>query len=355
MNKRLLATIIFFSFFICCFANRKLDNQLLGSWKIIKKDSAGVILTNTSSIHFFSFYKPGQFQINEVDIIKDSTQKIYGQRFYYGGWEINRIDDSLFIFKSFALMGLIGYDQRYSISTLSDSVLVLSYSIATTKYSLHFARVAPIVELKPANEINFVKVKVADSRHDDRKFVLINSADTTKKVLINAADGINVSIEESTSDTTIESIESWTGGEIVGITDSAIQLKIYEYKTHIEYKNDSSKTLEKNYNMQGGFIRTIELHKISSFSYTSKKQNARNVFFGSMAFIAGMNALFVAPLVSINYLKGGFNSKRYFTWAGISLITMGICIPISQVFTEKGFKLTMKNSITNRDYWYFDY
>ncbi len=352
MNKCLLVTVFFFIFSICCFANRKVEKQLLGSWKMIKKDSAGFVLTNTSTTQFFSFYKSGHFQINDVDIVKDSTQKIYGQRFYYGKWEINRKNDSLSIRKSFPLMGLIEYDKNYKILKLSDSVLVLSYSKRGIAYQSQFVRVVPIAQMVSGGEINFVKVKKKDFVLDDRKFVLVNSADTTKKVLISASERIDVTIEEPTSDTTIESYESSTGGEIVGITDSAIQLNIYQYKTSIFYKNDSSKTLVKNYNEV--FIKTIEYKKISSFSYISKKQERRNVVFGGISTFAGLNLLFIAPLVSINYLKGGFNSKRYFTWAGISLLTMGISIPISAIGTERSFKLTRKNLIADPDYWYFD-
>jgi hypothetical protein len=242
---------------------------------------------------------------------------------------------------------VLHYDQEYNIKTLTDSVLILNYVVQQTKYTLHLTKAASLKENK------FTRVKKKDFRHEETRYVLVNSADTTKRVYLNASDGISVTIQEPTSDSAIASIQSWTSGSIENIKDSTLSLSVYRYSTTTNYKNDSSKTISKVYKTQGGYTTAINLRYINSISYFSSRRMEWNMYFGVAAMLGGMDVLFFAPLSSIKR-NWEFDSKRYFRLAGIGLAGMAVCIPLSACFSEKSYSITQKNSKKDKNYWYFE-
>lgn len=61
-------------------------------------------------------------------------------------------------------------------------------------------------------------------------------------------------------------------------------------------------------------------------------------------YITGFSALIAAPLVSINYRKGTFNSHRYFGWAGWSLVGFGTSLTVNLLTGEREYKVVLPNS-----------
>jgi hypothetical protein len=75
---------------------------------------------------------------------------------------------------------------------------------------------------------------------------------------------------------------------------------------------------------------------------------------GSIISVFSVSALLLAaPLVSINYKNGTFNSNRYFSWAYTSMAGIAISLPISILSKEKKYKLTLRNKVKDKKYWYF--
>jgi hypothetical protein len=343
--KSIIACICVCVFYLPVSARQKIERSVTGSWKIVRADSNGYSISNRKPVRYFSFLRSGNFQLTEEAIINDSTGFVSGRNFYYGKWKTSQENNSIFIIDYYT-NGVLSYDQEYKIKSLTDSVLVLDYAVQQTQYTLYLTKVAPLKENK------FTRVKKKDFRHEETRYVLVNSADTTKRVYLNASDGISVTIEEPSSDSTIASIQSWTSGPIENIKDSALSLSVYHYSTTIHYKNDSSKTISKVYKNEGGYTTTINLHYINSISYFSSRRMAWNTYFGVAAMLGGMDVLFFAPVASIKR-NWEFDSKRYFRLAGIGLAGMAICIPLSACFFEKSYSITQKNSRKDKNYWYF--
>jgi len=63
--------------------------------------------------------------------------------------------------------------------------------------------------------------------------------------------------------------------------------------------------------------------------------------------------LIVAPLVSINYKSGGFNSTTYFTCAGIGLGILTIGIPLSVLNKEKEYFINQPDEGKKQIIWRF--
>ncbi len=128
---------------------------------------------------------------------------------------------------------------------------------------------------------------------------------------------------------------------------------LYEFKSKhylggsFKELNDSSFVFIKNYeeleisNLDSSFQQTIRFPKeeitylpIDKIKYIEYYQNGGDIF-NAIGGISLLSAIIIAPLVSINYSKGTFNSDRYFSIVKPSLIGLAIGLPLSYPFTSK--------------------
>jgi len=125
-------------------------------------------------------------------------------------------------------------------------------------------------------------------------------------------------------------------GEIRAITDSSIIIAPRIEHTVNEFGRDSVEYIDKtfrkpHYNIN---LKFADIEKINY--HTRNAQNWQGIGWSSLI-IGGFTALVVAPLASINYKNGGFNTKTYFTCAGIGLGILTIGIPLSVLNKEKEY------------------
>lgn len=109
------------------------------------------------------------------------------------------------------------------------------------------------------------------------------------------------------------------------------------------------------YDIQGDLVE-IDPMTISSIYYQGNAANTVNVISATLTALGYTTALLVAPLVSINYKTGDFNSDRYYKVAGAGLIAVGVSLPLAILTSGRTFEL--KDLFVNDEFdegWVFDY
>jgi len=141
-------------------------------------------------------------------------------------------------------------------------------------------------------------------------------------------------------------------GEIRLITDSSIVIAPRIDHIVNEFSSDSIQYIDKNFK-KPHYTVNLEFKKIEIINYHSRiAQNWQGIGFSSII-IGGLTALIVAPLVSINYKSGGFNSTTYFTCAGIGLGILTIGIPLSVLNKEKEYFINQPDEGKKQIIWRF--
>ncbi len=107
----------------------------------------------------------------------------------------------------------------------------------------------------------------------------------------------------------------------------------------VDYSSDSSYYVHKWSQKPPKYTTDINISDIRMIEYQTYKAQHWEFFGDASIFIGGFVSLVVAPLISINYKKGDFNKKRYFSCAAVGLGVVSIGIPISILFKEKKFFL----------------
>jgi len=150
---------------------------------------------------------------------------------------------------------------------------------------------------------------------------------------------------------TLDSVR-YLQGKILSITDTSIIIApTYDYIIR-RYHTDSIQQFIKqqkdaNYSVNLGF-KNIE--QVNYQTYNSQNWNGIGI---SSMIIGGIISLFVAPLISLNYKEGGFNSSRYLTCASIGLGCIMIGIPITVCNQEKEFYLNQPENSKRKTIWKF--
>ena len=99
------------------------------------------------------------------------------------------------------------------------------------------------------------------------------------------------------------------------------------------------KSFEIRYHQTGDVSRIMKgFLKENICSVSIDKYPISRTLLNSISGLGLLNALVVAPLVSINYKTGEFNSNRYYTYSGISLASTIITFTFSRTLIPKKYK-----------------
>lgn len=98
---------------------------------------------------------------------------------------------------------------------------------------------------------------------------------------------------------------------------------------------------------------SVAMTEIEYLSYRSNNgENYHNIGL-TITTLGVLAALVAAPLASLNYSDGTFNSGRYFRWAGISLGATGLGVAMTLGTKKRGFQLQRSGMETGRKIWVF--
>ena len=101
-------------------------------------------------------------------------------------------------------------------------------------------------------------------------------------------------------------------------------------------------------------LEDVPISWIEFIDYTSSFRGTLGEVGGSIGGMSMIAMLLVAPLVSIDYKNGGFNSDRYFIWAGAGLGGLVLSIPLLALSNSKTYGITAKGTTANSCSWYFE-
>lgn len=216
-------------------------------------------------------------------------------------------------------------------------------------------------ELPPTNDSlnKYTLSQNEKNMYDDfYSFYMINCANPNKKIKIKNNISYDIVFEDPITDTLIKSNTHRVSGYIKGITDSTINLTVNNEAIYIEYKNETYSRTERNYVRM--YKPIIEDYKIivpiKSVMYTNCRSNAKEScsILGGYLIAGSILTFAAAPLVSINYVDGGFNSETFRSVALAGGIALGVAIPFSAIGRSKNRKITTKNASQDKNYWYLE-
>lgn len=240
----------------------------------------------------------------------------------------------------------------------------LSGSLSVRKGTEGWISYKPIFiknELPPTNDsLNkfLLDQKEKISKDENYSFYLINTADPDKKIKVKNNVSYTITYEEASADTLIKRNTHHLNGYIKGITDSTIDVTSHYESIYIEYKNGTYSSTEKGYTSQ----EQLDLNEgrrtlpILSVKYTNCKSKGKQKcsFMGGYMIAASLLTFAAAPLVSIDYIHGGFNSERFRKVAVGGAICLSASIPFCVIGRSKNRKITTKNAVPHSDYWYLE-
>ena len=187
------------------------------------------------------------------------------------------------------------------------------------------------------------------------KYYLVNSLDTLQRVELksNYAMEFYLFDKQYPDDSKIDFSSIWYNGFLAGLGDSSITIDMWEEYGDVYFKNGDEESTYKDYFMSD-HLEDVPISRIEFVEYTSKFRGTMGKVGGVMGGISMITMLLVAPLVSIDYKDGGFNSDRYFIWAGAGLGGLVLSIPLLALSSSKTYGIVPKGTTSNSCSWYFE-
>lgn len=149
-------------------------------------------------------------------------------------------------------------------------------------------------------------------------FYLVDSEDSTKKIRLSVKSELSVKYHRKTIDRKEADHEQFFEGTLINLTDKTATFLMtgdYAQKTN-KLGGDETTNISYYTEDNTGIYRTIDISEIEAITYAKPYKNTLNIIGGVFVVIGSNVALLLAPLVSIKFKDGSFNSKRYFATAG---------------------------------------
>jgi hypothetical protein len=356
MKKHFVLTITFLFLFSFVHAQRKNKNPLLGTWESNGITIGDDFYPETDGTTWLSLYSQ-MFQ-ESLFACSPNAQELKCDTVFTrtGNWTLTK-SKQLILYNYHATPdgGIVsgGWDTLI-VEALTDTSLILSSTEPKPGYILYFKRLPMQPMIADNFPAAFVPVVPAPDTTEQFDIYLVNSVDTSKKIKLETQiNSLEISLEKNKTDTSYQT-RIWYSGSINALTDTSAFIYYSQKNTYV---HDDDYVVEETSMASTGFrgqYGELSLRSISTIKYSSP---ARTTWFGiggGLTFFASLTTLIVAPLVSIKYSQGGFNSKRYFTWAGVGLCGLGVSIPLMILTKPKTYFITMKNKNVNEKYWYME-
>lgn len=182
-------------------------------------------------------------------------------------------------------------------------------------------------------------------------FCLVNSLDTTKRIRIKNEISLTASC---TDDSLYSDCDAYFYGTIVTCSDSSFTMKIQREDRDFTYTSGGTGTFHNYSADRQRQYRQFRFNTQTSIEYQSPFSRSVNGFWNLTGGLSFLTAIFVAPLVSIDYRHWEFNKNRYFRVAGIGLAGIVVSVPLSACFKERSYALTKHGGFRSKHYWYLE-
>jgi hypothetical protein len=363
------------------FSQAVADSLLFGSWQLTSEykqgDTPRISGYSYNNLSYISFYRNHVYQDkiyykvvyytdkksgDTIHIDFTGPDSIYRKRikdtFYIdaGRWQLDAPEKTIKIndyhsVKSYSHFIVRHDDRDLKILSFHDSTLVLVFNTELGKMYRKYKKVSAL----PPITDNYKSYP----RYD---IYLVNSCDTTRRIRLR--DWQNCEINLGADMRTYESWYDNLQGSIDSLSNKNLYFTVvaenieatlkngYRYKNEFDYMAYYDSTKPKDSLMYKNMHRAINLDAINYFSYQSKTRETVNLAGGALLYLSAATAILAAPLLSIDYKNGGFNSNRYFTLAGAGLGGICLSIPIMLFGQGKYYYLTTRNNLSAGNLWY---
>lgn len=350
---------------LVCHSQLQYD-QLEGIWKFTKgefKWGKDVIDTN-QQLEYIVFESNGNYHRYAGYFRHDS---VHGNDTNYniekGKWKLNKKNNTILITEKY--WSNYGRWERSVSFDYADSLLMVDGKnlvfLDLEKITMHYQRAYKVPAYLVSKTYTIPGEKYAATRFNHHKEYRLRRKkmpplklyrkDSTKVVL--ARNGESVSLYLQRNDTCKDCPCNYD--YLSGSVDSAVadtfymdvDQRMYNYRdifgntytNTIDYSwfSDADSTELSSPNMSR--FQAIPLSKIYSVYYNSPSRTKAYGISETFMGISAFTALIVSPLVSINYRKGTFNSRRYFSWAGLSLVGFGASLTVNLLTGEREYKV----------------
>jgi hypothetical protein len=349
----------FISFLLSLFATALLFGQstsekiLAGSWKYhsftYKKKTTKA---DSSSAYFMNFFIDSVYQSDNR--VKSDT--IINQWMYGAKWYIKNMDSIILLDQHMIRPSAsnYGYTSGLQFRLVSDTELQL-ISGDRKKYFSTYKK----VPLRPQVPDTFVKKEDPRYVFAFYNYFLVNIYDSTRKFRIRNVEAAVFTLQPVMKDPLVTNYGHTVSGWIREMTDSTLEVDAdneTEIKTN-DQKQRTTITRERSFYDTAGFTQndrvSIDLRTIKYMQYSGPSRSNWHTAAGLMLTLSSVTALLIAPLVSVNYRNGNFNSQRYYGYTLCGLGGIAVGIPISLSTRPKNYRITGKNNNGNKELWYF--
>jgi hypothetical protein len=344
---KIKSIILVFAFLFAAFdliGQNPSNSLIIGSWKLASNVSCDKSADTNAFYSVISFYENHVYQMRKSTKYSDSLRYTKNDtvNIEAGSWKISK-NGKILKYKDCHEIPTLNYfyktKSKEYIRNFTDSCLVTSFDSKDNFANSYYKRISL---LSPAND-NYRPV-----------IFLVNSLDSTKKKAIIQNNGFNL-FSKLTKNS--GSVTKTISGYINQICDTSISLIVADEDIVIDQHNGFFSRIDNYYSgtakKDSVSIQTLKIKDLNFLKYNSRTRSTFHDM-GSIISVFSVSALLLAaPLVSINYKNGTFNSNRYFSWAYTSMAGIAISLPISILSKEKKYKLTLRNKVKDKKYWYF--
>ncbi len=141
-------------------------------------------------------------------------------------------------------------------------------------------------------------------------------------------------------------------GRLDTTSNKLLKLIPVKEEKRMEFPNGLVKMDEANYTQLKGIQPlAVPVAGIQQLAYRSQSTRKINEWATVLTFLGALNALVVAPLASIDYGEGAFNSDNYFRWAGYSLGATGLGVAVMLGTKKRKFDIRQPEQAATGGLW----
>lgn len=148
-------------------------------------------------------------------------------------------------------------------------------------------------------------------------------------------------------------------GQLIEYTDSTLVISSKINYSYEEFSKSLNKYCDSSYYdeyfYRRGYRRTIvKISEIESLSYQSYRAQNWEVGGGLFIFFGSLTSLVIAPLISLDYNGGGFNTTRYLKAVGVGIGMISVGIPLFIFNKEKKYHFKQPKESIVEKLWKID-
>ncbi len=330
MQWKLILVFAFINICTTVFAQRA-DSAFIGAWQK-QSYSVGDFNYNDQPYEVMSFYPDSAYQIIRTNANQDTFIEA-------GKWQYYRRSKSVALTQRHNIPPSQGTqpDHLLCIEKVSDSNLIICGNEGNLPYRGRYAKIP---------NINKVPDTAFKSSQKAFNLFLVNT-NSNKKIKLSKYEYITVVARPFYIDSATVIYNEYTGYISLNyLVDTFLQIMPYSERSRQVYQNGQRTLRHYTVYEEPEGLKPLSLNYINYIEYSTPARRTSLDISSFVLFSSITSALLMAPLVSINYKNGDFNSTRYYNWAISGLAGTAISLPFVIKFSPRKYFITTSESGT---------